>query len=87
MSQDFSSPVFSSFHQTSSPSSIGKADSQKRFRIFSNYSGIIRIRNRLPCDEFHSQKRFRIFSNYSGIIRIRNRLTCDEYTRESIRIP
>jgi hypothetical protein len=38
------------FHQTTSPGPKGHA--QKRFRIFPNIRGIIRIRNRVPSDEY-----------------------------------
>ncbi len=38
------------FHQTPSPGP--NRDAQDRFRIFSNIRGFIRIRNRLPGDEY-----------------------------------
>jgi hypothetical protein len=38
------------FHQTTSPGP--KEHAQKRFRIFPKIRGVIRIRNRLPGDEY-----------------------------------
>ncbi len=38
------------FYQTTSPGSSRQA--QERFRIFTNIRGVIRIRNRLPGDEY-----------------------------------
>jgi hypothetical protein len=54
------------FHQTSSPGPYRHA--QDRFRFFSNIRGVIRIRNRLPSDEYTGE----------------SRLPGSEYTEESI---
>jgi hypothetical protein len=65
------------FHQTPSPGPNRHA--QDRFRIFSNMRGVIRIRNRIPGDEYTGESRLP-GNEYTG----ESQLSGSEYTGESI---